>query len=206
MRRTTLLVVCTLALALCAGYAAASTTPPPDTLKVDYFSNANTAGAPDGTVRLTNPGTVQPVDGASTSGSSAGYNICAAIYVFDPNEELSECCSCLLTPDGLRTLSVDTDLTSNPLTGVTLTTGLIKIVSTPGVPTGHPCPLPTAIYPTPALRAWATHIQSSNFTVTETASQDATLSSAEVSRLDAQCYAIKLDGSGKGTCTCGSGE
>src|SRR5580700_10462271 len=140
MRRITMLVVCTLALALCAGFAAASTTPPPaDTLKVDYFANANTAGAPDGTVRVTNPGT-------------SGTGLCAAIFVFDPNQELSECCSCYVSPDGLRTLSVNTDLTSNPLTGVVLSTGLIKIVST--IPVAGACPLPTTVKPEAALRAW----------------------------------------------------
>jgi hypothetical protein len=192
MHRTTMLVVCTLALALCAGSAwASTTTPPADTLKVDYFANANTAGAPDATVRLTNPGT------------GAG-NVCASIFVFDPKQEMSECCSCLLTPDGLRTLSVNTDLTANPLTGKILNTGLIKIVST--VPIGGACPLPTRFTPTPAVRSWATHIQNSNFTITETASQDATLSSNEVTRLQAQCFAISLDGSGSGQCTCGTGD
>jgi hypothetical protein len=192
MHRTTMLVVCTLALALCAGSAwASTTTPPADTLKVDYFANANTGGAADATVRLTNPGT------------GAG-NVCASIFVFDPRQELTECCSCLLTPDGLRTLSVNTDLTANPLTGKILTTGLIKIVST--IPISGACPLPTRVVPTPALRSWATHIQNSSFTITETASQDATLSSNEVSRLQAQCYAISLDGSGSGQCTCGTGD
>src|ERR1022692_4405882 len=104
MRRTIVLVVaCTLALTLCA---AAAPVEPADVLKVDYFANANTAGAPDGTLRITNPGT-------------SGGNLCAAIYVFDSGEELSECCSCKTTPNGLKTLSVNTDLTSNPLTGVT---------------------------------------------------------------------------------------
>jgi hypothetical protein len=200
MRHFATVVVCLLALALGTGSAAASTTPPPDTLKVDYFANANTAGAPDGTVRLTNPGTIQPVSGQAGSNS----NICAAIFVFDPNQELSECCSCFLSPDGLRTLSVNTDLTGNPLTGVVLATGLIKVVSTPTV--GGICPLPTRLGPTPAIRSWGTHIQNSNFTITETASQDATLSAAEVSRLQAQCYAIQLDGSSKGVCTCGVGD
>lgn len=184
-----MLVVCMLALALCVGSAMAGTAPPPpaaDTLKVDYFSNANTAGAPDGTVRVTNPGT-------------SGGNIYAAFYVFDPQQELTECCECLLTPDGLRTLSVNADLTSNPLTGVTLKTGLIKIVSTTGTS-------PTKLYPTPAIRAWATHIQNSNFSVTETGSQDATLSANEVSRLNAQCFAVQLDGSGHGICSCGTGD
>ena len=57
MRHLTMLVVCMLALAICAGSAFAVTTPPADTLKVDYFANANTPGAPDGTARLDNPGT-----------------------------------------------------------------------------------------------------------------------------------------------------
>ena len=158
MRQTTLLVIC----ALMAGLfvtAASAQAPPADTLKVDYFANANTAGAPDGTLRITNPGT-------------NGGNIYAAIYVFDPQQELTECCTCILTPDGLRTLSVNADLTSNPLTGVTLTTGLIKIVSSTG-------PSASKLFPTAAIRSWTTHIQNSNFSETETASQDATLSSAE---------------------------
>jgi hypothetical protein len=191
MRRTTMLVVCTLALALCAGSAWASTTPPADTLKVDYFANANTAGAPDGTVRIDNPGT-------------AAGNVCASIFVFDPNQELSECCSCLLTPDGLRTLSVNTDLTSNPLTGVKLTTGVIKIVST--IPVGGACPLPTTVNSTPAIRAWVTHIQNSTYAVTETNASDATLSVGEVTRLQRECTAVALDGSGSGVCSCGSGD
>jgi len=143
MRRITMLVVCTLALALCAGVAMAQE--PPDTLKVDYFSNANSAGAPDGTYRITNPGT-------------AGGSLCAAIFVFDPSQELSECCECLVSPDGLRTLSVNTDLTGNPLTGVILTTGLVKIISTPTK--GGTCPLlPVSVTPVASIRSWGTHTQ-----------------------------------------------
>jgi hypothetical protein len=187
MTRTTSLVVSLLVLTLGVASAWASTAPPPaDTLKVDYFSNANTAGAPDGTLRLTNPGT-------------SGGNIYAALYVFDPQQELTECCECFLSPDGLRTLSVNADLTSNPLTGVTLKTGLIKIVSTTGISASK-------LYPTPAIRSWTTHIQNSNFALTETASQDATLSSAEVTRLQRECSAVQLDGSGHGICSCGMGD
>jgi hypothetical protein len=187
MRRTTMLVVCMLALTLCA----MAVTPAADTLKVDYFANANTAGAPDGTVRITNPGT-------------SGGNLCAALYVFDPNQELTECCSCFVSPNGLRTLSVNSDLTANPLTGVTLNTGTIRIISTPTV--AGVCPLPTRVTPTAAVRAWATHIQNSNFSITETSSQDATLSANEVSLLQNECFAIQLDGSSKGVCSCGTGD
>jgi hypothetical protein len=189
MRRTTMLVVCTLALTLCVGSAFAAVGP--DQLKVDYFSNANTAGAPDGTVRIINPGT-------------AAGNVCASIFVFDSFQELTECCSCFVSPDGLRTLSINKDLTSNPLTGKTLATGAIKIVST--VPVNGGCPLPTTVNPEAALRAWVTHIQNSNFAVTETASQDATLSVAEANLLQNECYAIQLVGSGTGICSCGSGD
>lgn len=195
MRRTTMLVLCTLALALCTASAWAGeptvTTPPADTFKVEYFSNANTAGAPDATVRLTNPGT-------------SGGNVCANIFVFDANQELSECCSCFLSPDGLRTLSVNTDLTDNPLTGVTLNTGVIKLIST--TLTGGSCPLPTRINATPALRAWGTHIQNGSFAITEDNAQDATLSTGEVNRLQSECRAVQLDGSGKGICSCGTGD
>lgn len=192
MKKITLLVVCTLALALCA--TAFATTPPADTLKVDYFANANTASAPDGTVRIDNPGT-------------SGGNLCAAIFVFDANEEMSECCNCLVTPDGLRTLSVNGDLTSNPANGTILNTGVIKIVSSKAQ--GGTCPNPTSpsnLVPTPAVRAWATHIQNSNFTITETNSQDATLSATEVSSLQNGCHAIHLVGSGSGICSCGTGD
>jgi len=191
-----------LALALCAGPAFAQL--PTDVLKVDYFSNANTAGAPDGTYRLTNPGT-------------SGGNIYAAIYVFDPNQELTECCACFLSPDGLRTLSVNTDLTSNPLTGVTLSTGVVKMVSgavvtgsaAAAAKTNHTALFATknvTLAITPAIRSWGTHIQNSNFSETETASQDATLSATEVFRLNAECEAIFLDGSGHGICSCGTGD
>jgi len=179
-----------LAFALCAGAASAQTIPA-DTLKIDYFANANTAGAPDGTVRLTNPGT------------SPG-NICADIFVFDPYQELSECCSCYLSPDGLREIWVGPNLTNNPLTGVTLNTGVFKIVS--AKLTSGTCPLPTSINPIPAVRAWVTHIQNSTFAETETAASDATLSTGELSRLNAQCYAVGLVGSGKGVCSCGTGD
>jgi len=161
-----------------------------DLLKVNYFSNANTAGAPDGTVRISNPG------------SGAG-NLCAQIYVFDPYQEMSECCACEITPDGLRTLSVNTDITGNPLTGVTLQTGTVSIVSGVVPPNGVCSPLNYVVYPT--IRAWGTHIQNSNFAITETEYSDRALGSYNDNLLY-ECYAIALDGSGHGTCSCGSGD
>jgi hypothetical protein len=198
MRRIAFFLACTLA--LFASALTAQAQEPADVLKVDYFVNANTSGAPDGTVRLTNPGT-------------AGGNICASIFVFDTAQELTECCGCLLTPDGLRTLSINTDLTSNPLTGITITAGTIEIVSSAagdGV-----CPLPTSMQPVAGLRAWTTHIQSvgssttpavASFAITETAAQNATMSARELGLLDSFCTGIKISSGAHGVCSCGTGD
>jgi hypothetical protein len=189
--------------AFTTGISAAQTQEPADTLKVNYFSNANTGGAPDGTVRITNPGTAVPTDPGSAS-----TNRCAYIAVFDSNQEMSECCGCFVSADGLRTLSVDSDLTANPFNGQKLATGVIKIVSAASA--GTSCPLPTSATGSgpllePAVRGWGTHIQNSNFTLTETEFQDATLSTTEIRNLQSECYAIELVGSGTGICSCGSG-
>lgn len=177
------------ALILFAGMAQAQTQP---LYRVDYFANANTAGAQDATLRLDN-------DGAASS------NLCADIFIFDSNEEMSECCACLETPDGLRTLSVNADLTANPLTGVVLTTGVIKVV--PAAPTAGTCPDPYYINTVAGaeIQSWATHIQNTTFAVTETVSQVSVLSSAEETNLARQCGAIERVGSSKGICSCGTG-
>lgn len=170
----------------------ASAAEPADTLQVNYFVNANTAGAPDGTVQLTNPGT-------------SGANVCAMIYVFYPDEEMTECCGCILTPDDLRTLSINNDLTANPLVGIRATSGVIKVASSSAA---SGCD-PRKLAPTPSTRGWATHIlglSTGGYAIGEGEFQNATLSVTEVSRLQAECSAIVLDGSGHGICSCGSGE
>src|ERR1017187_2308541 len=82
---------------------------------VTYYSNANTANAPDATVRAVNDGDTE-------------NNLWASIYVFDDSEELTECCSCVITPDGLLSESVNKNLTANPLTGIKPTRGVIKVL------------------------------------------------------------------------------
>jgi hypothetical protein len=171
----------------------AQVSPYPDTFKVNYFSNANTAGCLDGSLRITNVGTQV---GSKTDPSG---NLCALIYVFDPYQELSECCGCRITPDGLLTLSVDNDLTHNTLTEIPLVTGDVKIVSSTSCN-------PTKPTPATGIRAWMTHVQ--NFAYgfpfqTETESSDSNLSTGELNGLAARCAAIQLDGSGYGKCSCG---
>lgn len=70
--------------------------------QVTYFSNSTIIGAPDATLRLVN-------DGFGGDASPAG-DVCAAIYVFSFDEQLQECCSCKITPNGLLTLSINNNL------------------------------------------------------------------------------------------------
>jgi hypothetical protein len=178
------------AVGLAATLSAQTAAPGPDTFKVGYYANAN-SGEPDGTVRITNVGTNITAPGNG--------NLCAMIYVFEPDQQLAECCGCEITPDGLLTLSINANLTSNPLTPVTLSTGAIKVVSSSGSPTCNPAK-PT---PVTGIRAWGTHIQAGGV-VTETEFTDSTLSAGEVALLKSKCGSILNNGSGFGVCTCGA--
>ncbi|HUE53453.1 MAG TPA: hypothetical protein VMO80_14010 [Terriglobales bacterium] len=137
---------------------------------VTYYSNANTAGAPDATVRIINDG-------------DAG-NLWAAFYVFDDSQELTECCACFVSPDGLLSESVNKELTANPLTGPPLKTrGAIKVISSA-------TPDPTAAVAVPGLRGWATHIQrtgATTFAVTEADLADSNLAPGEQTLLQELC-------------------
>lgn len=167
---------------------------------VNYFSNANTVGIADGTLRIDNPGV-------------AYAKICAMIYVFDADQQLSECCGCAETPDGLRTLSVNNDLTSNPLTGVKSINGVIKIVGAPFLPS-DPCDPATEARIPPGVNQlwwWMTHPQTPlppgelPF-ITETPSSLSSLGTNELAALQSQCSFIHILGNGQGICTCGTGD
>jgi hypothetical protein len=184
-----ILAVALLVLSLSSGSAMAQ-----DVFRINYFSNANTAGAPDATVRIDNPGL--------TYG-----NLCAMVYVFDADQQLTECCGCVETHNGLRTLSVNANLTSNPLTGRLSTTGVIKVVS--AAVNNSPCDPTTNVTPTANLRVWATHIQNkvgTAYPITETESSDSTLGATELANLQAQCAFVAILGSGQGVCSCGTGD
>src|SRR5271157_5286039 len=110
---------------------------------VDPYANANTPGAPDGTLRITNTGATYE-------------NLCAMIYVFTADQQMAECCGCLESPDNLNTLSVNNDLTANPLTSTIPTAGVIKIVS--AAVNGAPCDPTKNVWPNPTEDpVWLTH-------------------------------------------------
>jgi hypothetical protein len=174
-----------------------------DVFQVTYFSNANSTTG-DQNVRVINPGAYAP--------SFPPGDLCAMIYVFDNDQELQECCGCLISPDGLLELSINLDLTSNTFTGIKPQNGDIKIISAlpndffgsaPCDPTGGGI-LPNGTYarnilPTPDLRGWATHIQTDG-NITEDELQQATLSPFELYSLQEQCYGIANTGSFHGVC------
>ena len=159
-------VVCTmlsiLAVALLLGVISATALAQDNsTYAVTYYSNANTAGAPDATVRVINDG-------------DTGGTLCAAFYVFDDSQEMQECCSCPVTADGLISESVNRYLLANSLTSFVNVKGVIKVVST--TPNSGVCD-PTKGAATAGIRGWATHIQraTSGFAITETELHDANL-------------------------------
>jgi len=159
------------------------------TYAVTYYSNANTTGAPDATVRVINDG-------------DTGGTLCAAFYVFDDSQEMQECCSCPVTADGLISESVNRHLLSNSLTSFVNHRGVIKVVST--AQNSGVCD-PTKGAATAGIRGWATHIQraTSGYAITETELHDANLASAELAGLQQFCSFEIILGSGRGTCTCG---
>jgi len=169
-----------------------------DVYQVNYFSHRSSSPeAYDQTVRIINPGE------QGTPISAKHGTVCADIYVFDDNQEMSECCSCPITANGLLTLSVNWDLTSNPLTGWPPPyNGVIKIVSD----NQANCD-PTSPVPTPDLRAWATHLQrpdGSYLVTTEEEFAGAALQQDELSFLGQACSFVQFLGSGKGVCSCGA--
>jgi len=170
---------------------------PPDSFQVRYVSNLDIG---DSVINITNAGTL--------SGTDPAGNICVNAYVFDPSEELQECCSCLVTPNALKSWSVESDLTDNPLTPGMLNSVVIKLVAT-SANGANTCSasstLPTTKNLVPGMRAWGTTLHSLPTTpvtygVTETQFSPAVLSVSELSHLTSTCADIVKNGSGAGIC------
>jgi hypothetical protein len=214
MKKLGLLLLPILAITLMlGGNAFAQSDPPPPPVGGDnsyyfvtYYSNANTSGAPDATLRIINDGDQAPT-----------FNpLYAAIYVFDDSQEMRSCCACPITADGLLSESVNKELTANEFTGRgQIQRGVIKVVSS-----DSPDPTDDSLG-VPGLRGWMTHIQATTTTfpapgpgnavnavekgpwfVTETALADSNLTLLELENLEALCsYGLTI-GSGYGRCPC----
>src|SRR6202022_258540 len=162
---------------------------------LSYFSNAHTRNAPDGVLRLVNDGTV--------SDASPAGDLCASIYVFDSAELLNECCSCRITPNGILSLSVNKNLTSNTLTGIIPTRGVVKVVTS--FPNAGVCDATVALpYIGVNIRGWLTHVQkaTAGYSLTEEELMDSNLGQLEAADLAEDCKVIFDLGSGRGPCSC----
>ncbi len=179
--------------------------------QVRYTSNLSLG---DGVINITNTGAT----GASLFGPGFGANvgnICVNVYAFSPDEQLISCCSCLVTPNGLASLSVVNDLTSNTLTGVRPGSIAVKLLSTVagtgGSATDCTNSASTAVTTgtlADGLAAWGTSVHPSptGTAVTETPFTPSTLSFGEAASVAARCTNIIGNGSTFGICrACRSG-
>jgi hypothetical protein len=184
----------TLMLGLASGNAVAQNVGDNSVYFTTYFAN-NIPAAPDATVRFINDG-------------DTGGNLWASIYVFDDSEELTQCCSCEVTPDGLLSESVKNQLTRYPIRGIVPPRGVIKVISSSTESDVYTNFAPNT--PTAGLRGWATHIQSvanrypygpAAYSQTETTFADSNLAAGEKSLLEQLCYFDNLLSGSPCTCT-----
>lgn len=173
--------------------------------QVRYASNLNVG---DSVIELTNTG----ANGASLFGPGVGAvgNICVNVYAFSPDEQLISCCSCLVTPDGLVSLSVVNDLTSNTLTGVRPTSVVVKLISTIAGAggSGTNCSNSAAAVSTPILAAGLAafgttihaNVPAAKYDTTVTPFTPSTLSDGEIASVANRCTNIIGNGSGFGIC------
>ena len=176
--------------------------------------------APDGV------GLLKVVNDGSQGDTPATGNLCDLIYVFS-NEQLLECCGCVVTPNGSRDYDVRKHLLANTLTGQNPTEVVLQQVSSGpagasvdfdattcvGNPDGSvSCPTsgacdPTNAAPLPGLHGWLTQVQTvaGMVGVTEHDVQFPDLGNGLMD-LSEDCRALIELGSGRGLCTCGTSD
>ena len=144
---------------------------------VRYAANLNIG---DSAIHLTN-------DGAS------GGDICANVYTFSPDQQVVACCACLITPNGLATLSAQHDLIANPLTPSVPNAIVIKLIAT--APAGGVCNPAVSSSIVSGLDAWGTTLHAApsppTYRVTEGPFSAVTLSGSEISKDVSYCAYIQ---------------
>ena len=185
--------------------------PQDSNFQIRYASNLTVGSS---VINMTNTGANgAPLNGPGFGGTTG--NICVNVYAFSPDEQLVSCCSCQITPNGLASLDVKTDLINNTLTGVQPNSIVIKLVgslpqgATPNCTNSAALVTAATLIPSGML-AWGTSIHATpvagTFAVTETAFIPATLSSGaplsntELSSITNRCLNIIGNGSGFGIC------
>jgi hypothetical protein len=140
-----------LALSLVSGAWAQPNVTLDSPFQIRYFSNLNAA---DSFVNMTNTG-ARGVPG----------DLCVNTYVFSPDEQMEECCTCLISANGLKSYSVRNDLTANPLTPAVSNSVVVKLLAS--APVGGSCNAAAPGALSSGLLAWATtnHVQTTTTTV-----------------------------------------
>ena len=182
-----------------------------------YGGPGFSGGTGDALLRIVNAGNFE--------GLPSGF-LCANVYVFDDAQELQECCSCPISPDGVLTLSTINNLTGNPLfASPKLGLGTITIVGSSkdvGSSATFTCsgaePASTGNSDgSNGLQAWLSHADSiasnnpgDNFAfITSTSVErlpSVPLDNGEAGNMITQCQSAVAEGSGRGICNCGTGE
>jgi hypothetical protein len=164
----------------------------------------------DAGITITNTG----ANGAPLLGPGFGTptgNLCVNVYAFSPDEQLVSCCSCLITPNGLASLSVKNDILSNTLTGVQPAAAVIKLVSTGAGADFHgtSCTNSATMAGSSAfplangMLAWGTTIHTivpGTPLLEGSAFSNATLNGGELSSITNRCNSIVANGSTFGIC------
>jgi hypothetical protein len=192
-----------------AAYAQIPCTPgtPDSCFQVRYVANLAIG---DSTINFTNDGAPSIAANVVDPPYQQSGQLCANVYAYSPDEQLVSCCSCVVTPNGLNSLSVKEDLASNTLTPILPSSLVVKLLVTEGC---TPSSAATAGNPGNPLRqgllAWATTLHplpvgaatpATTYGVTETAFANPTLSEAERTRMTQLCSFIRANGSGYGIC------
>jgi hypothetical protein len=203
-----------------------------DVYQVGYAANLNIG---DSVVNLSNAGAQSGffVTGQPGGGGALG-NICVNVYTFDPQEEEINCCSCLVTPNALNSLSAKADLISNTLTPAIPTSIVIKLIaSVPALVTGSTTAFnvcnPAKVAPTGTFQtlgvantagaagnltngmiAWGATLEPSSsagtFGPVNVPFLKEPLTTSELTALTTVCNFIQSNGTGYGVCkTCGLG-
>jgi len=170
-------------------------TPAAPSFLIRYFSNLNIA---DSLIDITNTG----VEGS----------VCANIYAFAADEQEVSCCSCLVTPNGLNSLSVNGALQNSVLTSSVPPELVVKLIATAPASSTDPStglitqtcnPATTTAFGAGGLLAWGATphgfpaATGPNFQLTETPFLPGTLSLAELQRDVQECQFIQILGSGQ---------
>jgi hypothetical protein len=149
-------------------------------------------------VRYARSTAVDPVINV-TNTNAAGGNLCANFYVHAPDEQQISCCSCLVTPNGLASLSLSKDLLSNTLTPAVPDSVVIKITSSVAT-NGATCNASAPGLIVPGLAAWGSSGHAGSSALTETPFSVVTSNLADQARITGICGMIQSNGSGFGIC------